>query len=179
MTRPSGAQPSTAPPPKAYPPTPHQSSTPAVPPSVPTESEPSYIQHLRAHVPFLGIKLFVHRVPSRQLSGLPGAYHTRLGAVGTRVGGVFLWDVDWRGKVRRKEAPTVDKRGVQGESEEEEMPDTCPCIGSFILPIPLNGGDKLMVRTTPPHVMFELAFLMSSVSRRAEAVEDGVCRRGT
>ncbi|KAG8768069.1 hypothetical protein FRC12_005783 [Ceratobasidium sp. 428] len=66
----------------------------------------------------------------------------------------------------RKEAPTVDKLGVQGESKEEEMPDTCPCIGSFILPIPLNGGDKLMVRTTHPRVMFELAFLVSSVSRQ-------------
>ncbi|KAG8701869.1 hypothetical protein FRC09_005083, partial [Ceratobasidium sp. 395] len=54
------AQSSTAPPSKPYPPTPHQSSTPSVPPSVPTDSETSYIQHLRAHVLFLGITLFTY-----------------------------------------------------------------------------------------------------------------------
>ncbi|KAG8683669.1 hypothetical protein FRC08_014142 [Ceratobasidium sp. 394] len=67
---------------------------------------------------------------------------------------------------RRKEAPTVDKLGVQQGEEEEEERDTCPCVRSFVLPIPLSGGDKLMVRTTHPRVMFELAFLVSSVSRR-------------
>ncbi|KAG8779803.1 hypothetical protein FRC12_023818 [Ceratobasidium sp. 428] len=44
------------------------------------------------------------------------------------------------------------------------MPDTCPCTRSFVVPIPLSGGDKLMVRTMHPRVIFELAFLVSSLS---------------
>ncbi|KAG8790713.1 hypothetical protein FRC12_011218 [Ceratobasidium sp. 428] len=165
------AQPSTALPSKPYPPTPHQSSTPAVPPSVPTDSEPSYIQHLRAHVLFLGITLFTYlgnaestakrvaRVHVILDSGLL-EYESEVCFCGMRTG-----EEKCGGARSRKEAPTVDKLGAQ-EEEEEEMPDTCPCTRSFVLPIPLGGGDKLMVRTTHPRVMFELAFLVSSVSRR-------------
>ncbi|KAG9121950.1 hypothetical protein FRC07_001866 [Ceratobasidium sp. 392] len=166
-------QPSAAPPSKPYPPTPNHSSTPAAPPAVSTEPEPSYIQHLRAHILFLGITLFTYlghagstakrvaRVHAILDSGLL-EYESEVCFCGMRTG-----EDRSGGTGGRKEVPTVDKLGVQpdGEEEEEER-DTCPCVRSFVLPIPLSEGDKLMVRTTHPRVMFELAFLVSSVSRR-------------
>ncbi|KAG9096797.1 hypothetical protein FS749_007690 [Ceratobasidium sp. UAMH 11750] len=163
------AQLSTMPSSKPYPPTPQHSSTPVIPPASSPESEPSYIQHLRAHVLFLGIALFTYlgnaestakrvaRVHAILDSGLL-EYESEICFCGMRADEVE--------GARRKEAPTVDKLGVQQGEEEEEERDTCPCVRSFVLPIPLSGGDKLMVRTTHPRVMFELAFLVSSVSRR-------------
>ncbi|KAG9080326.1 hypothetical protein FRC06_006783 [Ceratobasidium sp. 370] len=162
-------QPSAAPSSKLYPPTPQNSSTPAIPPAMAPEPELSYIQHLRAHILFLGIALFTYlgnaestakrvaRVHAILDSGLL-EYESEVCFCGLRRGE--------GGGAGRKEAPNVDKLGVQHDEEEETERDTCPCVRSFVLPIPLGGGDKLMVRTTHPRVMFELAFLVSSVSRR-------------
>ncbi|KAG8715360.1 hypothetical protein FRC09_016673 [Ceratobasidium sp. 395] len=163
------AQPSTAPPPKAYPPTPHQSSTPSVCTNrVRTELYPTP-PRTRSLPWHHAIYIFGQcRVDSP--AGCQGAYHTRPQTVEHEsevcLCGIWTGEEKCGGVGSRKEAPTVDRLGVQGESEEEEMPDTCPCMRTFILPAPLNSRDKLMVRTTHPRVMLELAFLMSIVSRR-------------
>ncbi|CCO33147.1 hypothetical protein BN14_07218 [Rhizoctonia solani AG-1 IB] len=38
--------------------------------------------------------------------------------------------------------------------------------GSFLLPIPLASNDSLLIKSTHPRVIFELAFLVSSIARR-------------
>ncbi|QRW09456.1 hypothetical protein RhiLY_08455 [Ceratobasidium sp. AG-Ba] len=124
--------PTLPPPPSSKPglPTP-QHSTPAIP-SESAEPEPS-IFHLRAHVLFLGIALAHAILDSGQLEYEDECFcGLRQQANTSHVGA-------------KKDAPTVDKLG---EDDDEEEKETCPCVRSFVLPLPLNKGDRLMVRTT-------------------------------
>lgn len=162
---------------KIYPPTPHPltpvTSTPSIPISTPTPEQP-YIHHLRAQLLFLGVALFTHRGEADLAAKRLTKVHAILdaGLLENESEGCFC-GLRARGGVTPRAVPTVDKLGTT----LEEIPDSCPCTRSYVLPIPLgrggektvNGerdGDWLMVRTTHPRVMFELAFLVSSVARR-------------
>lgn len=150
---------------KPYPPTP-QASTPAAPsiPSATQTSEPPYIHHLRAHVLFLGVALFTHRGEAESAAKRLTKVHAILdaGLLENESEGCFC-GLRTETAIARGAVPTVDKLGVEGE----EMVDSCPCTRSFVLPVPLTGEKGwLMARTTHPRVMFEMAFLVSSVARR-------------
>jgi hypothetical protein len=148
-----------------------QHSTPAVPQSsmttTDTTEEPGYIYHLRAHVLFLGIALFTHLGNAESTAKRLTRLHAILDAGLLENENESCFCGMRTAESLRRAVPTVDKLGAK---EEEEVEDTCPCTRSFVLPVPLSGStgakDSLMVRTTHPRVMFELAFLVSSISRR-------------
>ncbi|QRV95233.1 hypothetical protein RhiJN_23251 [Ceratobasidium sp. AG-Ba] len=159
--------PTLPPPPSSKPglPTPQHSMS-AIP-SESAEAEPSYIHHLRAHVLFLGIALFTYFGSAESTAKRVARVHAILDSGQLEHEDECFCGLRQQANTShvgaKKDAPTVDKLG---ENDDEEEKETCPCVRSFVLPLPLNKGDRLMVRTTHPRVMFELAFLVSSVSRR-------------
>lgn len=129
------------------------------------ESLPTHIHHLRIHVLFLGVALYTHLGDAQSAAQRLGKLHGILdtGLLEFPDDACFCGRGSTPGSSHSKDMPTVDVLGVN--SLDQPHLD-CPCASSFLLPIPLASNDSLLVKSTHPRTIFELAFLVSSVARR-------------
>ncbi|CAE6382948.1 unnamed protein product [Rhizoctonia solani] len=161
--QPSNTSPSR--PPTQNPQTPELSSTP----HKSSEEEPddapilAHVYHLQAHVLFLGVALYTHLGDAHSAAQRLGMLHNILdnGCLDFPDEECFCGRGPRPGQSQNKDMPTVDLLGVTSETHLN-----CPCASSFLLPIPLASNDYLLIKSTHPRVIFELAFLVSSIARR-------------
>ncbi|KDN35206.1 hypothetical protein RSAG8_11781, partial [Rhizoctonia solani AG-8 WAC10335] len=129
------------------------------------ESLPTHVHHLRAHVLFLGVALYTHlgdaQSAAQRLSKLHGILD--IGLLEFPDEACFCGRGSIPGSNQSKDMPTVD---VLGTNSLDQPHLDCPCASSFLLPVPLASNDSLLIKSTHPRVIFELAFLMSSIARR-------------
>ncbi|CEL62881.1 hypothetical protein RSOLAG1IB_10549 [Rhizoctonia solani AG-1 IB] len=161
--QPPNTSPSRAP--TQNPQTPELSSTP----HKSSEEEPddapilAHVYHLQAHVLFLGVALYTHLGDAHSAAQRLGMLHNILdnGCLDFPDEECFCGRGPRPGQSQNKDMPTVDLLGVTSETDLN-----CPCASSFLLPIPLASNDSLLIKSTHPRVIFELAFLVSSIARR-------------
>ncbi|CAE6448910.1 unnamed protein product [Rhizoctonia solani] len=129
------------------------------------ESLPTHVHHLRAHVLFLGVALYTHLGDAQGAAQRLGKLHGILdiGLLEFPDEACFCGRGSIPGSNQSKDMPTVD---VLGTNSLDQPHLDCPCASSFLLPVPLASNDSLLIKSTHPRVIFELAFLMSSIARR-------------
>ncbi|EUC58916.1 hypothetical protein RSOL_284250 [Rhizoctonia solani AG-3 Rhs1AP] len=145
--------------------TPKSASIPQESSSPSDESLPTHIHHLRVHVLFLGVALYTHLGDAQSAAQRVGKLHGILdtGLLEFPDDACFCGRGPIPGSNQSKDMPTVDVLGI---SSLDEPRLDCPCASSFLLPIPLASNDSLLIKSTHPRIIFELAFLVSSVARR-------------
>ncbi|CAE7144385.1 unnamed protein product [Rhizoctonia solani] len=128
------------------------------------ESSPAHIHHLRAHVLFLGVALYTHLGDAQSAAQRLGKLHGILdtGLLEFPDEACFCGRGSITSPNQDEEMPTVDILGTAVDQPRVG----CPCASSFLLPIPLASNDSLFIKSTHPRVIFELAFLLSSIARR-------------
>ncbi|KAF8729303.1 hypothetical protein RHS02_07868, partial [Rhizoctonia solani] len=126
-------------------------------------SIPAHIHHLRAHVLFLGVALYTHLGDAQSAAQRLGKVHNILdtGYLDFPDEACFCGRSSGEVRGQNKDMPTVDVLGATSQTHLN-----CPCASSFLLPIPLASNDSLLIKSTHPRVVFELAFLISSIARR-------------
>ncbi|KAH7339172.1 hypothetical protein B0J17DRAFT_660033 [Rhizoctonia solani] len=109
------------------------------------DSPPTHVHHLRAHVLFLGVALYTHigdaQSAADRLAKLHGILDTGL-----------LEFPD--------EACFCGRGSNTASNQSKDMPTL------VLASHPLASNDSLLVKSTHPRVIFELAFLVSSIARR-------------
>ncbi|CAE6471106.1 unnamed protein product [Rhizoctonia solani] len=135
--------------------------------SIPQESDdstPTHVHHLRAHVLFLGVALYTHLGDAQGAAQRLGKLHGILdtGLLDFPDEACFCGRGAGIVSNQSKDMPTVDILGTDSLDRQLD----CPCASSFLLPIPLTSNDSLLIKSTHPRVIFELAFLVSSIARR-------------
>ncbi|CUA75580.1 hypothetical protein RSOLAG22IIIB_11850 [Rhizoctonia solani] len=129
------------------------------------ESLPTHVHHLRVHVLFLGVALYTHLGDAQNAAQRLGKLHSILdtGLLEFPDEACFCGRGSMLGSNQSNDMPTVD---VLGLSPVDHPHLDCPCASSFLLPIPLASNDSLLIKSTHPRTIFELAFLVSSIARR-------------
>ncbi|CAE6350774.1 unnamed protein product [Rhizoctonia solani] len=153
------------PPTQNAPQTPESSSTP----QKSSEEEPddssvsAHVHHLRSHVLFLGVALYTHLGDAQSAAQRLGKLHNILdtGYLDFPDEACFCGRGPGAAQSQNNDMPTVD---VLGTTSQPHL--NCPCASSFLLPIPLASNDSILIKSTHPRVVFELAFLVSSIARR-------------
>ncbi|CAE6469450.1 unnamed protein product [Rhizoctonia solani] len=126
---------------------------------------PAHVHHLRAHVLFLGVALYTHMGDAQSAADRLGKLHGILDSELLEFPdeACFCGRSSNTSSNHGKDMPTVDVLGTTSLSQQHL---DCPCASSFLLPVPLASNDSLLIKSTHPRVIFELAFLVSSIARR-------------
>ncbi|KAJ1302990.1 hypothetical protein OPQ81_003282 [Rhizoctonia solani] len=144
---------------------PQTSRSTSIPHECLDDSIPTHMHHLRAHVLFLGVSLYTHLGDAQAAAQRLGKLHGILDASLLEFPdeACFCGRGSTAAPHQNKDMPTVD---VLGTTSFDQPHLDCPCASSFLLPIPLASNDLLFIKSTHPRVVFELAFLVSSIARR-------------